>query len=212
MCRFAGCPLAAVLAPSIRFDMAPTPRKLAMTPREFLTHPAAQAASELVRGEVRVMTPAGGAHGVVASRMFAAMNAFVEAHDLGQCFADNTGFQLPGLPDTVRSPDAAFVRKDKLPLDGIDSGWVTVAPDLIVEVRSPTETQRELEEKLRDYQTAGTRHSWIIDPDARTVLLRDDESRDRMLSAHDVIDQIDILPGFSLDVARLFVGLAITSP
>jgi hypothetical protein len=85
---------------------------------------------------------------------------------------------------------------------------VTVAPDLIVEVRSPDETQRTLDEKLRDYQTAGTHHRWIIDPDTRSVLLTTDGRPDRSLSVNDSIDDVDVLPGFSCEVARLFIGLA----
>jgi Uma2 family endonuclease len=85
---------------------------------------------------------------------------------------------------------------------------VTVAPDLIVEVRSPDETQRTLDEKLRDYQTAGTHHRWVIDPDTRSVLLTTDGLPDRSLSVNDSIDDVDVLPGFSCEVASLFIGLA----
>ncbi|MGH7620125.1 MAG: Uma2 family endonuclease, partial [Gemmatimonadaceae bacterium] len=133
-----------------------------VTPEEFLTHPAAAGASELVRGEVRVMTPAGGAHGVIAAAVFRALDAFVEANALGMCFADNTGFRLPGLDDTVRSPDAAFVRADRLPASGIGTGWMDVAPDLVVEIISPNETTADLESKLSDYRSAGTVLVWVI--------------------------------------------------
>jgi Uma2 family endonuclease len=126
----------------------------------------------------------------------------------GQCFPDNTGFQLPGLVNTVRSPDAAFVRRDKLPAVRIGPGWMKVAPDLVVEVRSPDESRRELDERLHDYQVAGTRHRWIIDPDSRTVLLTSDDLPDRRLRADGVIDNVEVLPGFTLEVAKLFVGLA----
>jgi hypothetical protein len=60
------------------------------------------------------MTAAGGAHGVVAAAIFRAIDGLVERNALGMCFADRTGFQLPGLDDTVRSPDAAYVRADCL--------------------------------------------------------------------------------------------------
>jgi Uma2 family endonuclease len=88
----------------------------------FLVRPAGDQPAELVRGEVRVMTPAGGAHGAIAGTIFAALHAFVEQRDLGICFPDNTGFLLPGLGDAVRSPDVAFVRGDRLPERGLGPG------------------------------------------------------------------------------------------
>ncbi len=179
-----------------------------VTAVEFLTHPAAAGASELVRGEVRVMTPASGAQGAVAGTIFAALNTFVESRQLGRCFPDNTGFLLPGLGDTVRSPDAAFVRADKLPVDGIGTGWVPVAPDLVVEVLSPSETASELEEKLRDYRSAGTQLVWVVDPARRVVSVRGSRAPEHWLSEADTLEGDDVLPGFSIPVARLFVGLA----
>jgi Uma2 family endonuclease len=179
-----------------------------LTSEEFLTHPAAAGASELVRGEVRVMTPASGAHGVIAGRIFAALNAFVEPRQLGQCFPDNTGFLLPGLRDTVRSPDAAFVRGECLPEQGIGAGWVAVAPDLVVEILSPSETASELEEKLRDYRAAGTRLIWVVDPATRVVSVRSATTPDVWLTEADSLDGDDVLPGFTIPVAKLFARLA----
>jgi Uma2 family endonuclease len=98
------------------------------------------------------------------------------------------GFALPGIPDTVRSPDAAFVQNERLPAEGIGPGWISVAPDLVVEIRSPTETFVELEDKLRDYETAGTTLLWIIDPVARTVTVRSTKGIERMLTLSDTLD------------------------
>jgi Uma2 family endonuclease len=179
-----------------------------VTAEEFLTHSAASGASELVRGRIRMMTPAGGAHGWIAGRVFAALNAFVEAGQLGHCFADNTGFLLPGFGDTVRSPDTAFVRAGRLPAEGIGPGWVPLAPDLVVEVLSPTETAAELEEKLGDYRSAGTRLIWVVDPKNREVSVRQAGVADRQLSERDALDGGELLPGFTLPVSRLFAGLA----
>jgi Uma2 family endonuclease len=66
-----------------------------LTAEEFLVHPAAREHSELVRGEVRVMSPASGANCVVTTNVVAALSAHVRTRGLGQCFADGTGFRLP---------------------------------------------------------------------------------------------------------------------
>jgi Uma2 family endonuclease len=179
-----------------------------LTPEEYLVHPLANRPSELVRGEIREMTPASGAHGVIAAAVFRALDRFVEERKLGLCFPDNTGFALPGLENTVRSPDAAFVRAGRLPANGIGTGWMTVAPDLAVEIVSPTETTSELEEKLRDYRAAGTALIWVIDPVARIVSVQSAREAERRLAEADVLDGGDVLPGFSIPVARLFERLA----
>jgi Uma2 family endonuclease len=179
-----------------------------VTAVEFLTDPAAAGSSELVRGEIRVMTPASGAHGAVAGTIFAALNAFVESRQLGMCFPDNTGFLLPGLGDTVRSPDAAFVRSDRLPANGIGPGWILAAPDLVVEVLSPTETSSELEAKLNDYRAASSLVIWVIDPAARLVSVLSVNDPERRLSDDDTLDGGNVLPEFEIPVSRLFERLA----
>jgi Uma2 family endonuclease len=179
-----------------------------VTAADFLTHPSASGPSELVRGEVRVMTPASGAHGAIAGTIFAALNAFVQAGRLGLCFPDNTGFLLPGLGDTVRSPDVAFVRASKLPPRGIGSGWLSVAPDLVMEILSPNETASELEGKLHDYRAAGTEPVWIADPVARVVNVRSVGAAERRLSEAETLDGAEVLPGFAIPVARVFAHLA----
>ena len=208
MSNFTSCRLADDRWASLAYEMAMPSVRRYVTAREFLSHAAAAGSSELVRGQVRVMTPASAAHGVVAGTIFAALNAFVESEHLGVCFPDNTGFLLPGLGDTVRSPDVAFVRAERLPEQGIGPGWMNVAPDLVVEVLSPTETASELEEKLRDYRAAGTRLAWIVDPTARIVSVRPTTAPESWLSEAETLDGGDVIPGFSLSVARVFARLA----
>jgi Uma2 family endonuclease len=188
--------------------MTTTNARRYVTSDEFLTHAAASGPNELVRGEIRPMTPASGAHGVIAGTIFAALNAFVEARQLGQCFPDNTGFLLPGLGDTVRSPDVAFVAAAPLPQQGIGSGWLAVSPDLVVEILSPNETASELEEKVRDYHTAGTRLFWIVDPALRVVSVRNASAPERWVREGDALDGGNVLPGFTIPVAKLFARLA----
>jgi Uma2 family endonuclease len=189
---------------------AAQPRPVAkLTVAEFAAHPAAAGPSELVGGEIRMMAPASGAHGAVAGAIFASVNAFVEQRQLGVCFPDNTGFALPGIEKTVRSPDMAFVRGDRLPAHGLGSGFVEVAPDLIVEVLSPTETASDLEEKLRDYDTAGTTLVWVIDPVKRVIIVRAADAPVRWLPADAVLNGGSVLPGFSVSVAGLFARLAL---
>jgi Uma2 family endonuclease len=179
-----------------------------MTVREFAAHPAMRGPAELVRGEVRVMTPASGRHGLIVGAIYSALDSFVEANGLGVCFPDNTGFNLPGLPDTVRSPDVAFVSNARIPPEGIGAGFPRVAPDLVVEVLSPDETPARLEEKLRDYFAAGTQLVWVVDPDQRIVTVRPRDGEFRSLGAAEDLDGGSVLPGFAMPVAKVFAKLA----
>jgi len=84
-------------------------------------------------------------------------------------------------------------------------------PDLVVEVLSPSETAAELEDKVDDYRTAGTRLFWIVDPATRTVAIRATGLPERRLTESETIDAGDVLPAFTFAIARLFEGLAPSS-
>ena len=174
---------------------------------EFLLHPAANERTELVRGHIRMMTPASAGHGLVSATVLRLLSTYVWQHRLGVCFADSTGYTLPNLPNTVRAPDASFVRANRLPPDGVTGGFLQLAPDLVVEVLSPSESDADLTEKLADYRVAGTPLVWVIDPARRTVtVISTHEST--TLGADDTLTGGDVVPGFVCGVAELFAGLA----
>jgi Uma2 family endonuclease len=179
-----------------------------VTTEQFLEHPAASGRSELVRGAVRMMTPANGVHGIVSCNVLRLLSTYVRERGLGCCFADSTGFALPGLPNTVRAPDASFVRTERLPHDGVGGGWVQSAPDLAVEVLSPTETASEISEKLADYRAAGTALVWVVDPVKRTVGNFAQTAPALWLTESDTLDGGAVVPGFRCAVIDLFEGLA----
>jgi Uma2 family endonuclease len=181
-----------------------------ITTHEFLEHPAAAGPSELVRGVVRMMTPASGAHGLVSGNVFRLLSIYVREHALGRCFADSTGFELPGLPNTVRAPDASFVRASRLPPQGVEAegGWLQLAPDLAVEVLSPSESASDIAEKLADYGAAGTALVWLIDPAKRSVGVFARSEPVRWLAENDTLGGSDVMPGFICSISELFEGLA----
>lgn len=163
---------------------------------------------ELVDGEVRVMAPAHGPAATVASNVHFLLSAHVRARGLGRVYVDNAGFALLGSRHTNRSPDAAFIRADRLPADGVGPGPIRIAPDLTVEVLSPTETASILEEKLDDYRAAGTPLVWVIDPDRRTVMVLPNDAPFYVLREGDTLTGDRVLPDFCCAVAELFEGVA----
>lgn len=185
---------------------------MTMTAEEFLAYSVSDVKAELVRGELRVTPPAGGPHGAVAANLVGMLWVHVKAHGLGRVFGDATGYELVQLTHTVRVPDASFVRAHRLPPNGIEPGLLRFAPDLAVEVLSPSETASELEEKLHDYVVSGTLLIWVADPVHRTVMVVSADSPVRWLHEADTLDGGNVVPGFTCAVADLFEGIARDTP
>ena len=160
---------------------------------------------ELVRGELVRMTPPGGAHGSVSGEIYWYIRNHLTAHDIGRVYPQDTGFLLARNPDLVRAPDVAFVRSDRLPPNPIAfEGYLPVAPDLAVEVVSPSDRAGAVHEKVMDYLEAGTRLVWVVHPRRRTVTVYHPDGSARVLHEGDELDGEDVLPGFRLPVAAIF--------
>jgi Uma2 family endonuclease len=160
---------------------------------------------ELVRGEIRRMPPAGSEHGAVIMNIGTPLDQFVKAHGLGVVFGAETGFKIASDPDTVRAPDLAFVRRERIPEEGIPRGFWPGAPDLAVEVVSPGDTYTEVEEKVHDWLNAGTRMVLVLNPRTRTVAVYTSHTDVVRLTESDTLDGGEVLPGFTCRVAELFI-------
>ena len=132
------------------------------------------------------------------------MHQFVRTHRLGRCFGAETGFLLSSDPDTVRAPDFAFVSTARLPGGHVPPGYFPGAPELAVEVLSPSESPQEVKQKLRAYFAAGCRLVWIVDPLAQTIRVYAAPSRSRTLTIDDELAGGDVLPGFRCPVREIF--------
>ena len=176
----------------------------AITADELLHMPDDGYKYELVAGRLRKMTPAGSLHGVVGMRLAIALGAYVDDQHLGVLFAADTGFKLASNPDTVRAPDIAFVARERIPAGGIPTAYWPGAPDLAVEVLSPTDVRSEIDEKIDEYLHSGVRLVWFVNPFERRVTVHRPGKEPLVLEEHDSVDGRDVLPGFSYPLARLF--------
>jgi len=174
------------------------------TAEELFRMPSDDYRYELVKGELRKMTPAGSRHGSIITRFLSALVQHVDAHALGEVFGPNTGFKIAESPDTVRAPDIAFVRKERIPAGELTEKFWPGAPDLAVEVISPTDTLYELDEKVEEYQTTGVTLVWVINPKKRTVTVYRPGANPEVLTEHDQLDGRPVLPAFEYPVAKLF--------
>lgn len=175
-----------------------------VTAEELLRAPDDGLRRELVRGEVRTMTPAGSAHGQVAMNIGIMLSQHVRVQDLGVVYAAETGFSISRDPDTVRAPDTAFVRKERVEAVGAVEGYWPEAPDLAVEVVSPNDGFAEVEEKVADWLSAGTHMVLVINPRAKTVTVRPSEREAWIFSEGETFDGGEVVPGWTLPVADVF--------
>ena len=157
---------------------------------------------QLVRGQVMREPPSGFEHGEVAIRIGAILLAFVKENELGKVVGTESGFVLSDEPPTVRAPDIAFVSEERLDFDR--KRFAPLAPDLAVEILSPSNTMSEMHDKVIDYLDAGTRFVWVVDPDSRTITVYRSRDAIRLLTLEDELDGADVLPGFRCKVSELF--------
>jgi Uma2 family endonuclease len=159
---------------------------------------------ELVEGELKVMTPASPRHGRIANTVAFLLTQHVRHHDLGIVYASKTGFLLRSDPDTVRAADAAFVARRRMPPEGEPEGYWAIAPDLVVEVVSPSDSASEVQSKVADWLEAGCQLVWVVYPDTQTVTEYHSLAEIRVLTASQSLEGGDTLPGFACLVGEIF--------
>jgi Uma2 family endonuclease len=157
---------------------------------------------ELVAGELRTLIPPGGQHGRIAFDIGYALGRHVKPRKLGTLFAAETGFLLSRDPDTVRAPDVAFVRADRVAPP--ERGYYPGAPDLVVEVLSPDDRPGSVRDKVAMWLEAGATLVWEVDPRKRTVTVHQRAGGARTLTEADTLTGGPVLPDFSLPVHDVF--------
>jgi Uma2 family endonuclease len=159
---------------------------------------------ELVKGELIDMAPAGFEHGAVGMNLAAMLTVFVRSRSLGVVLAAETGFIITSDPDTVRAPDIAFVKQQRIPESGIPVKYWPGAPDLAVEVISPWDKNYEVDEKVEDWLNAGTSLVWVVNPRRKCVTEFRPGVPEQILTEADTLDGLDVVPGFRCPVKDIF--------
>ena len=164
---------------------------------------------ELVKGVIHRMPPAGFEHGIRAIKIGKHLDVYVEKHKLGYVCCAETGFKISQNPDTVRAPDAAFVRQAAIDEKGIPKGYWEGAPDLAVEVISPSDTYTaiavKIDEKVDEWLDAGCAMVWVINPRRETVAVYRSPEDMTVLHGDDILEGEDVIEGFQCQVRDLFL-------
>ncbi len=174
-----------------------------MTAEEFFELDIPDARAELVRGRVVRMSLPKVRHAVIALRIGARLLGFVEAHGLGHVCAE-TGCITAREPDTVRGPDIAFVSFERMAGQVPPDTFLQFAPDLAVEVISPSQRPKQIREKVQDWFAGGARRVWLFYPRTCNAYVLRSPTDVQILGPGDTLTGEDLLPGFSCPVAAFF--------
>ncbi len=175
-----------------------------VTADELLAMPDDGYRYELVEGELRRMSPAGDEHGQVGMELAIPLGSHVKKNKLGKLYLAETGFLIRTNPDTVRAPDIAFVRMERIKQTPGIKGYRVGAPDLAVEVVSPGDTVNEVEDKVAEWLEVGARMVWVVSPKLHTVTVYRSLTDIVTLTAKDKLDGGEVVPGFQMNVAEIF--------
>ena len=157
---------------------------------------------ELIRGVLIEKMPTGDPHGETVARVSHLIFGYSEEHDFGVVRTGEPGYRLESGPDTVRAPDVAWIAGGRIP-EGTQ-GFPTLAPDLAVEVKSPSNSNPEMAAKAQMWLCYGSKTALVLDPDRLTVAIHQPNTERVTLRDDEVLDLGDLLPGFSVEVWRLF--------
>ncbi|HKS05866.1 MAG TPA: Uma2 family endonuclease [Gemmatimonadaceae bacterium] len=181
-------------------------RAAVLTAEELLRLNLPNKRTELVRGRLRVSEPPAYMHGIVAANVLFAIAHHVYANKLGVVLAAETGFKLFSNPDTVRAPDVAFISQARIP-NPPPRSYAAMAPDLVVEVLSPDDTQPEVREKIADWINGGSELVWVIDPRRRHARVHRANGSEAAIAEHQSLLGERVLPGFSYRLSDAFTQI-----
>lgn len=173
-----------------------------MTVEEFMEK-YAHLNADLVRGQLKVYPMSTGRHAEVCSKADRYIGNFVEDNNLGRTLANDPRIFIRRNPDSARGPDVCYYSFERMPPGPAPATFLETPPDLCVEVRSPSNTWSDIFAKVGDYLSVGVTAILVLDPDTQTASVYRGTGQ-QILTAADTLTLPDVLPGFSVPVARFF--------
>lgn len=175
------------------------------TDEEFMVLPDGER-YELVDGDLVLVGNSGMEHGNLGAFLARLLEIYGRRHKLGATCDSSTAFTMN--TGNRRSPDVSFVSRQRLQgLKKLPKGFFQGAPDLAVEIISPSNTFEEIHSKIVEYFESGSKLVWVVNPDEKSVLVYHQPQPDKLLTLSDTLDGENIVLGFSLAVAELLADL-----
>lgn len=162
---------------------------------------------ELVEGRIVKLSPTKMPHGRYEFEMARLLGNFVEKHDLGVVMVGEVGVYTRRDPDTVRGADVLYISHERL-AQATPGGFMDVAPELIVEVMSPSDRWSEVRKKIKEYFEIGVTAVLIVEPEEQTIALYRSPTAIQEFALNGALTLEDILPGFNLPLNQLWATQA----
>ena len=159
---------------------------------------------ELIRGVLCKTMAVGGEHGEIVVNLATELRNFVKPRRLGRLAASDSGVLLERSPDTVREPDIVFYSAEKIPHGVRVTNYYEETPDLVVEVASPSDSVREVNDKARMWLSYGTRLVWVLHPNTRSVDVHTLGGAVTTLTGDEALDGGEVLSGFECSLSDIF--------
>lgn len=159
-------------------------------------------ACELVDGEIVTMTPTGAAHGKTEVRLARLLDEYVEKNSIGWVLSGEVGIITKRDPDRVRGADITFLPREQA--TEIPDGFLTHAPELIIEIVSPNDRWNDIREKIDEYFAIGVKQVWIVEPQPRQILTYTSPTEAVRYRSGDTLLATHSLSGLQIEVDRIF--------
>ena len=173
-----------------------------LTAEEFAERPDPGYPEELVRGRIVPMSTPRARHGQICAKAVRILGNFVDEHDLGHVLCNDSGIITERGPDSVRGADLAFYSHARLPKGPLPNTYPDVVPELVIEVRSPSDRWPQILAKVAEYLEAGVTVVVVLDDARREADVFGVEGPRRRLGAEDALEVPELLPGFTVAIRR----------
>ncbi len=185
--------------------MTREPATTLLTAEDLLNLPEDGCQYELEEGRLIRMPPSGPRASIVAATIVYLLSVWVRPRKLGVVGGADFGFLVAHNPDTIRAADVVFYRAERIPQSGIPARYWDLAPDLAVEVLSPSNRPGKVLRKVGEYLDAGTALVWMLDPEQRRATVFRADGSVTVLGEDGVLDGEDVLPGCTLALSEVWV-------
>ena len=174
--------------------------KTLMTDEELMQLPDHGYKYEYIEGELEV-SPAGMLHESIGVKLISELQEFVKKFGFGRIYGSSVGYRMKS--GNVLSPDVSFVRKSRLPEGKSPEGFGHFAPDLAVEILSPSDNLNKVEKKVSEYFENGSELVWVINPKRRITNVYISTANITVLQENDELSGDKVLPRFSCRLSNL---------
>jgi len=158
---------------------------------------------ELIDGRIVPMVPTGAEHALIEMSLGGELRAYVASHGLGWVMGGEVGIYTQRDPDRIRAADIAFLSRRRSP-NAPGPGYLEMAPDLVVEIVSPSDSWQDVHRKIEEYFAIGVQWLWVVEPDNRAVRVYRSPADVGRLAEDDVLRGEGMLEGFEVSVREIF--------